>query len=101
MRVKIFSNVLLPAPLGPMIPTTSPFSISNETSLSAQNVSDVDFPVRLKRATNRRGKLTRSSYSVLWPTNPFRSWAILKDLLRFSAERAMSDIFKIYSGKIK
>src|ERR1700726_1895342 len=100
MRVRIFRSVLLPAPLAPMIPTTSPCSISNETSLSAQNVSDVDFPVRLKRPTKRRGKLTRSSCSVLRPTNPFRWWAILKNLLRFATEMAMSDIFENYSGKL-
>ena len=37
MRERILSNVLLPAPLRPMMPTTSPLSTSNETSRSAQN----------------------------------------------------------------
>ena len=36
MRERIFSSVLLPAPLRPMMPTTSPCSTSNETSFSAQ-----------------------------------------------------------------
>ena len=37
MRDRIFSSVLLPAPLRPMMPTTSPRAISNDTSSSAQN----------------------------------------------------------------
>ena len=36
---RILSSVLLPAPLRPMMPTTSPFLMSNSTSLSAQKVS--------------------------------------------------------------
>ena len=36
MRDRILSSVLLPAPLRPMMPTTSPRVISNETSSSAQ-----------------------------------------------------------------
>src|SRR5579859_5879169 len=36
MRVRIFSKVLLPAPLWPRIPTTSPFMMSKLTSSSAQ-----------------------------------------------------------------
>ena len=39
MRLRILSRVLLPAPLRPMMPTTSPFWMSKSTSLSAQNVS--------------------------------------------------------------
>src|SRR6266446_5134787 len=39
MRDRILSNVLLPAPLRPMMPTTSPFLTSKETSLRAQMVS--------------------------------------------------------------
>ena len=37
MRARIFSIVLLPAPLRPMMPTVSPARISKETSFSAQN----------------------------------------------------------------
>src|SRR5436309_1794903 len=44
MRLRIFRRVLLPAPLLPIIPSTSPALTSNETSLSAQNVSEVDLP---------------------------------------------------------
>ena len=36
MRERIFSSVLLPAPLRPMTPMTSPCATSSETSLSAQ-----------------------------------------------------------------
>ena len=42
IRLRIFSSVLLPAPLRPMIPTTSPGWTSNETPLNAQNVSASD-----------------------------------------------------------
>ena len=37
MRLGIFSRVLLPAPLRPIIPTTSPGWTSNDTSRRAQN----------------------------------------------------------------
>ncbi len=39
IRLSTFSSVLLPAPLRPMMPTTSPWFTSNETSRMAQNVS--------------------------------------------------------------
>src|SRR5688572_23397983 len=39
MRERILSSVLLPEPLRPMIPTTSPCATSNETSSSAQKRS--------------------------------------------------------------
>ena len=38
MRDRILSSVLLPAPLRPMMPTTSPCWTSNDTSFSAQSV---------------------------------------------------------------
>ena len=38
MRERILSSVLLPAPLRPMIPTTSPAATLNVTSRSAQSV---------------------------------------------------------------
>ena len=41
MRERIFSSVDLPAPLRPMMPTTSPRLTSKETSFSAQNSSTV------------------------------------------------------------
>src|SRR5271157_5042895 len=37
IRERIFSSVLFPAPLRPMIPTTSPGRTSNDTSFNAQN----------------------------------------------------------------
>ena len=52
IRDSIFSKVLFPAPLRPMIPTTSPWGTSNDTSLTAQNSSiDASLPLRLR---NRR-----------------------------------------------
>src|SRR3954463_8572284 len=39
IRLRILSSVLLPAPLRPTMPTTSPSWISSDTSLSAQNSS--------------------------------------------------------------
>ena len=44
MRLRIFSSVLLPAPLRPMMPTTSPGCTSKLTSSSAQNASDAGRP---------------------------------------------------------
>jgi hypothetical protein len=41
MRLRILSSVLLPAPFLPMMPTTSPFPTSNDTSRSAQKSSVV------------------------------------------------------------
>ena len=40
MRLRIFSSVLLPAPLRPMMPTTSPCVTSKETSRRAQKDSE-------------------------------------------------------------
>src|SRR5437773_1473093 len=39
MRLRILSSVDLPAPLRPMMPTTSPCLTSKETSFKAQNSS--------------------------------------------------------------
>src|SRR2546422_416224 len=44
MRERIFSSVLFPAPLRPIIPTTSPCLISKETSSRAQ----MQFDCRLR-----------------------------------------------------
>src|SRR3954469_1604149 len=49
MRESTLSSVLLPAPLGPTMPITSPTPTRNETSLSAQNV----------RALSRRPDISR------------------------------------------
>ena len=43
IRLMILSSVLLPAPLRPMIPTTSPQSTSKLTSWSASNSSRTFF----------------------------------------------------------
>ena len=40
IRERIFKSVDLPAPFPPMIPTTSPVLISNDTSRSAHNTSE-------------------------------------------------------------
>ena len=39
IRARILSRVDFPAPFRPMMPTTSPAAISNDTSLTAQNHS--------------------------------------------------------------
>src|SRR5512135_3658663 len=44
IRVRSLSSVLLPAPLRPMIPTTSPWRISKSTSRSAQKASRSCWP---------------------------------------------------------
>src|SRR5262245_14575560 len=65
MRLSIFSKVLLPAPFRPMIPITSPFLTSKETSLRAQNVSVCAF---LKGCLNRSTITSRKLglFSELW-----------------------------------
>ena len=42
MRERIFRRVVLPAPLRPMRPRTSPSRTSSETSFNAQNVSSFE-----------------------------------------------------------
>src|SRR5262245_20813579 len=51
MRERIFRSVLLPAPFGPMMPTTSPTPTVKLTSFSAQKVvvSDAAPPRRFRR----------------------------------------------------
>ena len=49
IRLRIFSNVDMPAPLRPMMLTTSPCLISKETSLSAQKSSDCGLRIAKKR----------------------------------------------------
>ena len=50
---RIFSSVLLPAPLRPMMPTTSPAATSKETSRSAQKSSDRVVANRGRRPIDR------------------------------------------------
>src|SRR5437763_10052517 len=81
MRLRIFSSVLLPAPLRPMMPTTSPRLISNETSFSAQNVS-----LRGRRSGFfRRASIVSASVMCF-------SWSctIVYDLARPRMDMAMS-----------
>ena len=65
MRERSFSSVLLPAPLRPMMPTTSPRATSNEQSFSAQSAS------RSSRANGWRTACATRSASVVgrarWP----------------------------------
>src|SRR5919197_1621936 len=49
MRERIFSRVLLPAPLRPTMPRTSPCLTPNETSRSAQMVSADPRPLASRR----------------------------------------------------
>src|SRR5437660_580599 len=58
MRERILSSVLLPAPLRPMMPTTSPRFTSKLTSFSAQKAcspltASADSPARSRRRGSR------------------------------------------------
>src|ERR1044072_8603398 len=81
MRLRIFSSVLLPAPLRPMMPTTSPFLISNETSFSAQNVS---FFARFSGFLRRASIVSARVECFSW------SCTIMYDLPRPRTETAIS-----------
>src|SRR5450759_592409 len=72
MRASILSNVLLPAPFRPMIPTTSPAETSKSTSRSAQKVSGrtrLD-TMRFARVLGHRAAPASVSRMVLY--EPFR-----------------------------
>src|SRR5205823_6269542 len=56
---RTFNKVDLPAPFLPMIPTTSPFGISKETSFSAQMQSGSPLPFTTPRK-RRNGAVTVS-----------------------------------------
>src|ERR1035438_917366 len=62
MRDRIFSSVLLPAPLRPMTPMTSPCPMSNDTSRKAQKLFcsvSPDPRIRLDLATAYTGSFRR------------------------------------------
>ena len=60
MRLRILRSVVLPAPLRPMMPTTSPRLTSNETSFKAQKSSiDGGAPKRVRRLLKTRPKSVR------------------------------------------
>ena len=65
---RILSRVLLPAPLAPMMPRTSPSSTSNETSFSALMTSAASIssaPILLRFLRDRRlvrGERTKSTW---------------------------------------
>jgi hypothetical protein len=63
IRDRIFSSVDLPAPLRPMIPTTSPGATSKLTSLRAQMVVS-EFPFRRNRPKGLRNALVIESRRV-------------------------------------
>src|SRR5215470_1220357 len=63
IRDRIFSSVDLPAPLRPMIPTTSPGGASKFTSLRAQIVVS-EFPFRRNRPKGLRKALVIESRRV-------------------------------------
>ena len=67
MRDRIFSSVLLPAPLRPMMPTTSPRLTSKETSFSAQIVGLSWLPLPLEEccAAERRRRKGAATASVI------------------------------------
>src|SRR5262249_59036417 len=55
IRLRIFSRVDLPAPLRPMIPTTSPRSISKEMSFRAQKSWLLEEPLNVEFEAVRLG----------------------------------------------
>src|SRR5262249_29960521 len=55
IRLRILSNVVLPAPLRPMMPTTSPRFTSNDTSCKAQNSAVRSEGAAGTRRHSRRG----------------------------------------------
>ncbi len=57
MRLRIFSSVLLPAPLRPMMPTTSPRLTSKQTSLRAQK--ELAWSIRPPPENARSGRVAR------------------------------------------
>ena len=63
MRLSIFSRVLLPAPLRPTIPTTSPWSMLKDTSRSAQKSVSRRFSVA-RRFIHAKG--ARTAASIAW-----------------------------------
>ncbi len=67
MRERILSSVLLPAPLRPMMPTTSPASTSKLTSFRAQIVltCPVDEPAWRRRRMGAAAALVMASRSVV------------------------------------
>ena len=56
IRLSTFSNVLLPAPLRPMMPTTSPFLMSKLTSLSPESLGFRPAQRVLQSAEDRLGQ---------------------------------------------
>ena len=58
IRDRIFSSVLLPAPLRPMIPRTSPSSTEKDTSLRAQRLSV--FRLRVRSCRKAFARTSRS-----------------------------------------
>src|SRR5258708_7068580 len=97
MRERTLSSVLLPAPLRPITPMTSPFSTSNETSLSAQKVDAFVLSDGAERK-RRMGALTRLPsaspkrvYRAALPSRPPPCKAPIRySLPRFSTRIASS-----------
>jgi hypothetical protein len=73
----ICSKVDLPLPLHPMIPTVSPFLISNETSLSAQNSRKYRLGVCLNSLCNRgatHNLRNQKSRAITGMKSPWFGW---------------------------
>src|SRR5262249_60501975 len=62
-------RVLLPAPLRPIMPTTSPGCTENETSLSAQNSELVRERLSPPRLFRKRAKSCSTSSRMVWALN--------------------------------
>src|SRR4029450_1902326 len=96
MRDRILSSVVLPAPLWPMMLTTSPRLISKSTSRSAQNSSTVS-PSTMARPCSMsvplRNALRKPRATTSTNTEPTSArWPMMNFLPSFSARMATSDM---------
>ena len=70
MRERIFSSVLLPAPLRPMKPITSPGCTSKETSRSAQKSLPLGVPGRPASVLDHAAKMMLDLFGEVAVTLP-------------------------------
>src|SRR5471032_3157321 len=91
MRDSTFSSVLLPAPLGPTMPMTSPTLMRNEMSFSAQNfAARSPWPAMcLKR---RQGPVAHEVIDSPSVASPIGVTPIVYSLPSFSMTMASDDI---------
>src|SRR5882672_6516175 len=78
MRERIFKSVLLPAPLRPMMPTTSPGGTARLTSRSAQMLVSVERAPERRRLKGARALVINDSRSVpYWAFAPPMRYRLL------------------------